>query len=113
MGIATTTSDGLLHFDLTITKFFLASITLLAPLTAVKVYNVTFAEIFSLLSFGIIGAAVLHNRLHISGNHDVIRLLRLYSLFLTVDRIRMELQVREHAGLASSLRQSQRQSMGI
>ena len=84
MGIATTTSDGLLHFDLTITKFFLASITLLAPLTAVKVYNVTFAEIFSLLSFGIIGAAVLHNRLHISGNHDVIRLLRLYSLFLTV-----------------------------
>ena len=84
MSTAQTTADHLGRFNVAIKRSFVICIALLAPLTAVKIDELQTIEIYTLIAFGVVGAAIWHDRLRIRGEHEVLRLLKFYALFLII-----------------------------
>ena len=80
----TTIADETTRFSVPIKRFFLISIALLAPLTTVKFGELQTVEIYSFIAFGIVVAIVFRNRLCIAAEHDVLKLIKLYTLFLLI-----------------------------
>jgi len=84
MSTAQITADHVSGFNVAIKRSFLICIALLAPLTAVKIGELQTIEIYSFIAFGIVAAAVWHDRLRIRGEHEILTLLKFYALFLII-----------------------------
>ena len=78
------TADETMRFSVPVKRFFLSTIALLAPLTSVKVGELQMVEIFSFVAFGTVAAIVFRNHLRITAQHEALKLLKLYALFLLI-----------------------------
>lgn len=84
------------RFNLKVRKWFLAGLTLLSPLTALKVSELQSVEIYSLIALAITGAALFRNDFRIRASADVLSLFKLYSVFLAITALFAIFSLRLH-----------------